>query len=136
MYLWRAETSQQPISQTTWLKVTFHCNHCCFCVFAAMGVTSTKPGQLLHTSHSEHKVLHLDKPLKTEAQQSVQLYLTTFSTPTCPCHQPETRAVSHPCNPCNPCPCQGRRRKKAAIIGRPKKPKRARHRKTCRYIGE
>jgi hypothetical protein len=22
-----AETSQQPISQTTWLKVTPHCNH-------------------------------------------------------------------------------------------------------------
>jgi hypothetical protein len=28
IYLWLAETSQQPISQTTWLKVTFHCNHC------------------------------------------------------------------------------------------------------------
>jgi len=27
-YLWLAETSQQPISQTTWLKVTPHCNHC------------------------------------------------------------------------------------------------------------
>ena len=26
-YLWLAETSQQPISQTTWLKVTSHCNH-------------------------------------------------------------------------------------------------------------
>jgi hypothetical protein len=27
--LWlAAETSQQPISQTTWLKVTPHCNHC------------------------------------------------------------------------------------------------------------
>jgi hypothetical protein len=25
--LWLAETSQQPISQTTWLKVTPHCNH-------------------------------------------------------------------------------------------------------------
>jgi hypothetical protein len=24
--LWPAETSQQPISQTTWLKVTPHCN--------------------------------------------------------------------------------------------------------------
>jgi hypothetical protein len=28
IYLWLAETSQQPISQTTWLKVTLHCNHC------------------------------------------------------------------------------------------------------------
>jgi len=28
MYLWLAETSQQPISQTTWLKVTPYCNHC------------------------------------------------------------------------------------------------------------
>jgi hypothetical protein len=28
IYLWLAETSQQPISQTTWLKVTPHCNHC------------------------------------------------------------------------------------------------------------
>jgi len=28
IYLWLAETSQQPISQTTWLKVTpHHCNH-------------------------------------------------------------------------------------------------------------
>jgi hypothetical protein len=26
--LWLAETSQQPISQTTWLKVTPNCNHC------------------------------------------------------------------------------------------------------------
>jgi hypothetical protein len=26
IYLWLAETSQQPISQTTWLKVTPHCN--------------------------------------------------------------------------------------------------------------
>jgi len=26
--MWLAETSQQPISQTTWLKVTPHCNHC------------------------------------------------------------------------------------------------------------
>jgi len=26
--LWLAETSQQPISQTTWLKVSPHCNHC------------------------------------------------------------------------------------------------------------
>jgi hypothetical protein len=28
IYLWLAETSQQLISQTTWLKVTPHCNHC------------------------------------------------------------------------------------------------------------
>jgi len=28
IYLWLAETSQQPISRTTWLKVTPHCNHC------------------------------------------------------------------------------------------------------------
>ena len=27
-YLWLAKTSQQPISQTTWLKVIPHCNHC------------------------------------------------------------------------------------------------------------
>jgi len=27
IYLWLAETSQQPTSQTTWLKVTPHCNH-------------------------------------------------------------------------------------------------------------
>ena len=30
-YLGLAETSQQPISQTTWLKVTPHCNHCNHC---------------------------------------------------------------------------------------------------------
>ena len=28
VYLRLAETSQQPISQTTWLKATPHCNHC------------------------------------------------------------------------------------------------------------
>jgi len=28
IYLWQAETSQQPISQTTWLKVIPQCNHC------------------------------------------------------------------------------------------------------------
>jgi len=28
IYLWLAETSQQPISQTTWLKVIPHWNHC------------------------------------------------------------------------------------------------------------
>jgi hypothetical protein len=28
--LWLAETNQQPISQTTWLKVTPNCNHCLF----------------------------------------------------------------------------------------------------------
>ena len=27
IYLWLAETSQQPIRKTTWLKVTPHCNH-------------------------------------------------------------------------------------------------------------
>ena len=32
IYLWLAETSQQPISQTTWLKVTPHCNHCSACL--------------------------------------------------------------------------------------------------------
>jgi len=30
IFLWLAETSQQPISQTTWLKVTPHCNHISF----------------------------------------------------------------------------------------------------------
>jgi hypothetical protein len=27
IYLWLAETSQQPISQTTWLRVIPHCYH-------------------------------------------------------------------------------------------------------------
>ena len=27
-----AKTSQHPISQTTWLKVTPHCNHCNHCI--------------------------------------------------------------------------------------------------------
>jgi len=34
MDLFVAETSQQPISQTTWLKVTPHCNHCNHWLFA------------------------------------------------------------------------------------------------------
>jgi hypothetical protein len=33
--LWLAETNQQPISQTTWLKVTPHCNHCSWFPFSA-----------------------------------------------------------------------------------------------------
>jgi hypothetical protein len=36
--LWLAETSsQQPISQTTWLKVTPHCNHCFSLLYASGG---------------------------------------------------------------------------------------------------
>jgi hypothetical protein len=38
IYLWLAETSsQQPISQTTWLKVTPHCNHCFSLLYASGG---------------------------------------------------------------------------------------------------
>ena len=36
--MWLAETSQQPISQTTWLKVhpqCSHCNHCLVILFNA-----------------------------------------------------------------------------------------------------
>jgi len=32
--LWLAETSQQPISQSTWLKATPHCNHCNHCMIS------------------------------------------------------------------------------------------------------
>jgi len=34
IYLWLAETSQQPISQTTWLMVTPHCNHYLPCIYS------------------------------------------------------------------------------------------------------
>ena len=51
--LWLAETSQQPISQTTWLKVTPHCNHfsCCLHLYlrffsATQQIAAT--GQLVH----------------------------------------------------------------------------------------
>ena len=37
--LWLAETSQQPISQTTWLKVTPHCNHCSYCLHSFLSRT-------------------------------------------------------------------------------------------------
>jgi len=40
IYLWLAETSQQPISQTTWLKLTPHCNqcnHCCWVCQVCIG---------------------------------------------------------------------------------------------------
>jgi len=53
IYLWLAETSQQPISQTTWLKVTPHCNHfsCCLHLYlrffsATQQIAAT--GQLVH----------------------------------------------------------------------------------------
>ena len=35
IYLWLAKTSQQPIIQTTWLKVTPHCNHSRWCCQSA-----------------------------------------------------------------------------------------------------
>jgi hypothetical protein len=54
IYLWLAETSQQPISQTTWLKVTPHRNHCTLTDTAAghdntfrdliLGVFPVQPG--------------------------------------------------------------------------------------------
>jgi len=40
IYLWLAETSQQPISQTTWLRVTRHCNH--------VTMLPTEPGKTAH----------------------------------------------------------------------------------------
>ena len=45
IYLWLAETSQQPISQTAWLKVTPHCNH--------WRPSSCKPCNLTYPSFSE-----------------------------------------------------------------------------------
>jgi hypothetical protein len=36
--LWLAETSQLPISQTTWLKVTPNCNHCNHCKSSHAGL--------------------------------------------------------------------------------------------------
>ena len=52
IYLWLAETSQQPISQTTWLEVTPHCIHfrfvldrhntfCCVSSFEPQDVTNS-----------------------------------------------------------------------------------------------
>ena len=41
--LWLAETSQQPISQTTWLKVTPHCNHCNHCTRHGKATSTEKP---------------------------------------------------------------------------------------------
>ena len=38
IYLWPAETSQQPLSQTTWLKVILHCNNCNHCIGLARTV--------------------------------------------------------------------------------------------------
>ena len=48
IYLWLAETSQQPISQTTWLKVTPHCNHGIFSNWfvCEKRATSTSSGPL------------------------------------------------------------------------------------------
>jgi hypothetical protein len=34
--MWLAETSQQPISQTTWLKATPRCNQCNHTVFMGL----------------------------------------------------------------------------------------------------
>jgi hypothetical protein len=49
--LWLAETSQQPISQTTWLKITphcnhfNHCNHCNHCTVRCIGLCHYYQGE-------------------------------------------------------------------------------------------
>ena len=50
IYLWLAETSQQPISQTTRLKVTPNCNHCNHC-------------WMLHSHHLTLRILHVHPSL-------------------------------------------------------------------------
>jgi hypothetical protein len=61
--LWLAETSQQPISQTTWLKVTPpHCNHCNHCYIGEInGQRSCKNKELwhAHVSSSERSLLNM-----------------------------------------------------------------------------
>ena len=58
IYLWLAETSQQPISQTTWLKVIPHCKHfpisfsrwdvVCLCIHWVLQNTSSFPNPCLN----------------------------------------------------------------------------------------
>jgi len=64
IYLWLAETSQQPISQTTWLKVTPNCNHCNhWCVaWAVASFSRGKGGDVKHTFMGGLDIAHTCNP--------------------------------------------------------------------------
>ena len=55
MYLWLAETSQQPISQTTWLKVNPQCNHLTIVMVVDKGAAAT------HTQHGAATHTHMNR---------------------------------------------------------------------------
>jgi hypothetical protein len=58
IYLWLAETSQQLISQTTWLKVSPHCNH---------SISRPQvPGDKLHACRAWHRARRQDPRLFAE----------------------------------------------------------------------
>ena len=69
IYLWLAETSQQPISQTTWLKVTPHCNHCNHCCFDTRFAYSwTMSAALLKLHKRPASSLAIIRPLASTLQ--------------------------------------------------------------------
>jgi hypothetical protein len=79
--LWLAESSQQPINQTTWLKVTPHCNHCDH-YFAAV---SLQPCDLLAPMRVQPPVppvpacIRATKPCNATHSQSPHHYVRLFS---------------------------------------------------------
>jgi hypothetical protein len=78
IYLWLAETSQQPISQTTWLKVTPHCNHCKSIKLHPLGVQITKNGfSLLYARQQSHNIVTPCNPL--QQSHNIVFYLCALS---------------------------------------------------------
>ena len=70
IYLWLAETSQQPISQTAWLEVTPHCNHCNHLVIPgimALQNHAASGPRHAHEGSKNMKIVHVRKkyPLNT-----------------------------------------------------------------------
>ena len=72
IYLWLAETSQQPISQV-WLKVTPHCNHCNH----SLHNTAPMKRSSLHASRSATKIMRRDTeytPHKYQNKGNIIMY--------------------------------------------------------------
>ena len=70
--MWLAETSHQPISQTTWLKVTPHCNHCNQCV------CDQCPGEDKHVQNEVHALLFCQDHRVRELRKHFSFLFTPF----------------------------------------------------------
>jgi len=83
--LWLAETSQQPISQTTWLKVTPHCNHCNHCSMVHVQTSTNHLIDGLPSYAYTACSFNLPRPSSLWAEETLpfcfHLFLRTFQQP-------------------------------------------------------